>query len=45
MDAQAIAQADPGTAPMMREVSKQVDQAMLKMIQMRQSAQQQTPQI
>jgi hypothetical protein len=43
MDAQKISEENPETAPMMREVQSQVRQATMKMIQMRQQAQQQTP--
>lgn len=45
MDAEKIAGDNPETAPMMRAVQDQVRQATLKIIQMRQAAQQQSPQI
>ena len=45
MDAQGIASDAPETAPMMREIQNQVRMATMKMIQMRQAAQQQTPAI
>jgi len=45
MDAQSISSESPETAPMMREIQNQVRMAMMKMIQSRQQAQQQTPPI
>jgi hypothetical protein len=44
-DAQKIAQDNPETTPMMREVGNQVRLATMKLIQMRQQTRQQTPQI
>lgn len=45
MDSQKISAAAPETAPMMREVQNQIRMATMKVIQMRQQAQQATPQI
>ena len=45
MDAKKIAQDAPETAPMMREIENQCRMATLKLIQKRQAAQQQAPQI
>jgi len=45
MDAQKIAQDNPATAPMMKEIGNQVRLATMKMIQARQQQQQATPQI
>jgi hypothetical protein len=45
VDAKDIAEAIPSSAPMMREVQKQCQQATMKLMQVHSQSQQQTPQI